>query len=439
MSIRPSRVLLVLLIPVLAYGAFKGVLYYNAKRTMDDIALAASNHADVRYGSISTEVRGAVTVGDIRIQPIGSDDVIEIDAVRVASDDPLFFIRGGHWTPGEDAPPGSLSFAVNGVRLPLSDAWLPPSPTGVTPADPLVGACANGLQINAALLRQLGFKTIAVDMDGSYRLDETARTLDLDLNTDMRDVQSMRFAATFTDVDVVAMGQGVPSGNLNLGRLSVAMRLSPEFGRQALKACASGSDQTVDAWSGILADRALEGLASAGLTLGSGLSDAVRTFYREWGEIRVVAAPEKPVGMLSLAFLPPEQLVDALSLQLSLNGRPLPDTRFTWQRPDGANLGKLFAGESEQADSKTEARSRRIIVRRKFESVRVGDMARYLEHEVQIKPRGLPVREGVLKRIRDGEAEVEQILHGGRYTAYVPIGQIESLRVLVQREVKPVQ
>ena len=57
--------------------------------------------------------------------------------------------------------------------------------------------------------------------------------------------------------------------------------------------------------------------------------------------------------------------------------------------------------------------------------------------QVKIKPRGLPVREGCSKRIRNGEAEVEQTLHGGNYTAYVALAQIQSLQVLIQREVPP--
>lgn len=216
------------------------------------------------------------------------------------------------------------------------------------------------------------------------------------------------------------------------------MRVSPEFGRQALKACAIGTEYSVQAWSGALAEQAMQRFADSGLTLGEGLSKAVRDFYRDWGEFRVVAVPARPIGLLSLVAMRPEQLVPTLGLRLSLNDQPIADTTFSWQQPDAAGLAALFGAEEEVVEGKTpDGRPRRIIVRRQFEPVRVADIASYVDHQVKIKPRGLPLREGVLKRIRNGEAEVEQTLHGGKYTTYVALAQIQSLQVLIQREVPP--
>ena len=75
-------------------------------------------------------------------------------------------------------------------------------------------------------------------------------------------------------------------------------------------------------------------------------------------------------------------------------------------------------------------------MRREYEDIAVSDIARYVDHQVQIKPRGQPLREGLLKRIRNGEAEVEQVLHGGKFTAYVPLAEIDSVQALVQRELQ---
>lgn len=120
MSLRPGKLLLLLLIPAVLYGALKGVMYYNAKRSVDDIVATAADHADVRYADISTDVRGAVTVSGISVQPLGSDEVVTIDAVRLASDDPLLFIRGFQWGDDQQTPPNALSFHVSGLSVPLA-------------------------------------------------------------------------------------------------------------------------------------------------------------------------------------------------------------------------------------------------------------------------------------------------------------------------------
>ncbi len=433
MSSRFAKILLVVLVPAVLYGALKGWMYYNAKQTVDDMVLAASNYANVSYADISTDLRGAVTVSGIRVQPLGTDDAVEIDRVRIASDDPLMFLRGARWQPGEQAPPDSLSFMVQGVSLPLSSELLAVDAAAASPGQ--TGPCDQGLRIEPGLLKKVGFEELALDLDGHYRLDEAQRTIELGMNVELRDIESMQFAATLTDVDAEALAHGA-APNLNLGRLSVAMRMSPEFGRQVLKVCAAGTNHTAQAWGMLLAEQALRDFEQQGVVLGRGLQKAVRDFYRNWGEIEVVAAPDQPVGLLSLMFLPPERLADALGLQVRLNDQLITDTSFRWERPDGQDLSALFGAQPpEQSEQTASQRPRRIIVRRQYEPVPVGSIGRYIDHEVKIKPQGLPVREGVLRRISDGQAEVEQTVHGGKYTAYVSLGEIESLQALVQREV----
>lgn len=430
MSSRFGKLLLIALVPLLLYGGFKAVLYYNAKRTMDEMAQDVAGYADLRYGAISTEVLGAVTVHDIEVQPLGSDEVIAVSALRLSSSDPLFFVRGGQWRAGEDPPPDRLAFDVRGIRLPLSAAVLDAAPGAA--ADP----CANGLNFDAPMLRQVGFAEVRIDIDGQYHLDRAERTLEFAINVGMHGVQSTEFAATLANVDPAMFGRGA-TPDISLARVSMAMRVTPEFGRRAVQACALGSEDTLDAWSERLAERALEQLEMVGLVLGSGLREAMRTFYRDWGEIRLVLAPQQPIAPLALMLLPPEQWADALALRLTINDRPVADTSLRWQQPDEAALAALLGrvAEDEAAAAAAAKAPPRIIVRREYEPVRVADLGRFLDHQVKIKPVGQPVREGQLKRVANGEAEVEQSLHGGKYTVYVALDQIESVEALVQREV----
>lgn len=431
---RSGKFLLLLLVPAAIYGGLKGVLYYNAKQTVDDLVSAASYQADIRYADITTDLRGAVTVSGVTVQPVGYADAIKIDAVRIASDDPLFFIRSADWRPGEDKPPEMLEFAINGVHVPLNSDFV--TSTFGSAAEGQDAACAQGLQIEPGMLRKLGFDDLDMDFDGYYRLDPAQRTLSLGVNMELRDIESMHFTATLADVDVQTLAQG-GAPQVSLGDLKVALTVSPKFGRQALKECAIGTEMTVQEWSTVLAERAVEQFEGQGLSLGYGLRNALRDFYRDWGEFKLVAAPAKPVGLFSLIFLPPERLAEALSLQLSLNDQPIGDASFTWHRPDAQALSALFGAEQADTSNKAASQPRRILIRRDFEPVPVGDIGRYVDHKVTIKPRGQPLREGVLKRINDGEAEVEQSLHGGKFTVYVPLRDIESVQALVQREISP--
>ena len=436
MVLRPGKLLLVLLIPVALYGAAKGLMYFKAKSAMDDIVTATSNQAEIRYSGIRTDVRGAVTVEGITVQPRGYGERVEIDAVRLASDDPMFFIRGWDWEPGQADPPDHLSLQVDGLRLPLDnelfDQYASDRHLLGEPSDP----CANGPSIEPALLERLGFSELVVNLGGHYRLDRSRQTMDAGWRMDVEDLQSMDMSIEMSEVDTEALNQGAPP-QMNLAGFRVAVEVSPEFGRQALKHCARDTDLSVEQWGERYANRFIDKLAAQGVSLGSGLQRAVRDFYREWGVVELVAAPSEPVGLLSLVFLPPNRLADAMSLRLRVNDRLITDTRFTWARPEGPGLSALFGAEPEQPASKPASTPRRIVVRREYEPVSAGDLIRYVDHNVRIKPVDQPLREGLLKGIRNGEAEVEQTLHGGKFTVYVPIGEIQSVKALIQREVKP--
>ena len=437
MSFRPGKLLLLLLIPALGYGVVKGFLYYKAKRNVDGMVAAVSSQADVRYADISTDLRGAVTVRGITVQPLGHDDSLHIEAIRVASDDPLFFYHGARWEPGKNTPPPSLSFAIDGIRLPLTTDLLQTGAAAGGNADD--SACAQGLQLTPIFLQKIGFSDLDVDIDGHYRLNEAARTLEFGINIDLHDIESLEFVAMMSDVDILGFSQG-GGAPPNLAHLSLVAEVSPKFGRQALKECAIGTDETVQVWSERLAGQTLEALRAKGLTLGAGLSDAVREFFRTWGEFKLVSEPEQPIGLLSLMFLPPDQLVDAMALQLSLNDRAIVDTSFDWQRPDAQapGLSTLFGVEQPQAQGAVAPKqTNRIIVRRQYEPVPLRDIGRYVDQEVQIKPRSQPMREGVLRGIGESGAEVEQTLHGGKFTVYVPLDEIESVRAMFQRRVAP--
>lgn len=444
MRLTAGRLLVIALVPVVLYGAIKGVMYFNAKRAVDQMVEQASGQADIRYGGIRTEVLKAVTVEEIRVQPVGSDAEITIDRVRLHSDDPWFFITKGDWQPGRDAPPKSLGFDIGRLSMPVTeDLTATVGTRGAiapgSPADDAPAGCDGGLQVDGPLLEAVGIERLVMDADGGYRIDETERTLYVETRFELAGIQSVEFEARLTDIDMEALAQGAPP-NINLARMKTAFTVSPAFGRRALEACATGNPATPEEWSERLAEQALQGLRMVGMTLGPGLERSLRRFYREWGEVEIVASPAEPVGLLSLAFLPPDRLFDALGISVSVNDRVVTDTSFTWQQPDASALAALL-GQGQQggpADQSARApRETRIIVRRDYEAVPVGQLARYRDHHVRIVARNDPQREGVLKAIVDGVAEVEQSLHGGKYSAFVPVGEIESVSVLIERRVEP--
>jgi hypothetical protein len=434
MHIRPGKLLLIALVPVALYGAVKGLMYYKAKTTVDDIVTASANQADIRYTGISTDIRGAVTVEGLTVTPRGYAEAVTVDAVRVTSDDPMFFIANWDWQPGSSEPPPHLGIHVSGLRMPLDTEFVADIASAQQAAGETGDPCVDGPNLDPETLQRLGYGELVIDFGGHYRLDQTNLTLDAGWEMVVQDLQSMEFSVEMSDVDVRTLNQGAPP-QFNLSGLRLAVDVAPEFGRRVIDTCATAGQVDGAVLSERFAQRFIDGLAAGGVTLGTGLQQAVRTFYRDWGSVELVAAPAEPVGLLSMMFLPPDRLADALSLRLSVNDQLITDTRFRWEKPDAPALSTLFGAEPDAASPATPP-PRRVVVRREYEPVPVGQLATYLDHNVRLQPEGQPMREGQLLAIREGTAEVEQTLHGGKFTVYVPIKDIASAEVLIQREVK---
>jgi hypothetical protein len=435
MYIRPGKLLLIALVPVALYGAAKGLMYYKAKTAVDDIVVAAANQAEIRYSGISTDIRGAVTVEGLTVTPRGYDTGIGIDAVRVTSDDPMFFIANWDWQPASSEPPPHLGIHVSGLRMPLDSAFVADVVAAQVAAGEGADLCLDGPNLEPSTLRRLGYDELVADFGGQYRLDKTNLSLDASWEMVVQDLQSMEFSVEMSDVDVGTLKQGAPP-QFNLAGMRLAIDVAPEFGRRTVEACASDGQLNAAELSARFADRFIERAAADGVSLGTGLQNAVRTFYKDWGRVEVVAVPPEPVGLLSMMVLPPERLVDALSLRLSVNDQLVTDTRFRWDRPETPALSKLFGTEPAEPAASANKEPRRVVVRREYEPVAAGRLSAYLDHEVRIQPKGQPMREGELLAIRNGIAEVEQTLHGGKFTVYVPVKDIASAQVLIQREVK---
>jgi hypothetical protein len=443
MRLTAGKLLLIALVPVALYGAIKAVMYFNAKQVIDDMISQVSDQADISYGAIRTEVLKSVAIEGIRVRPAGSLVEMTIDRVRLDSGDPWFFITKGDWQPGRDAPPKSLGFQIDRLSVPVTDDMMVMAGlAGNTTTDVAAGTtagCDAGLQLDAPLLRSLGIDQLVMDADGGYRIDELAQTIEVGMGFELAGIQSVDFDARLTGLDMESFGQGaMPS--VELGRMKMAFAIPPEFGERALRACAAADGETPEAWSERLADQALQGLQLVGMTLGPGLEDMLRRFYRDWGEVEIVAAPAQPVGIMSVAFLPPDRLFDALGISVALNDRVVTDTGFTLQQPDASLVAALLGqGRPNSAadPTPTPPRETRVILRRAYEDVAVAELGRYRDHHVRIRARGDLEREGLLKAIVDGVAEVEQSLHGGKYSAFVPVSDIQSVSVLIERRVAP--
>ena len=80
------------------------------------------------------------------------------------------------------------------------------------------------------------------------------------------------------------------------------------------------------------------------------------------------------------------------------------------------------------------------VMRKRYEKhwvdVQPGGLGGYLDRDVRLHSTDQPPREGRLVAIDNNVAEVQQLIHGGRFTAYMPLAEVTRAEVEIRREVK---
>lgn len=442
----PDSVRNILLIAILAgtaWGGAKALMYFNAKHAVDQFIEENADKANITYGGISTELAGAVAVNAIRIRPWDSDDALGIDRIRLDTRDPWFFISGQEWIPGESAPPKSMSLAIDGLRLDLNSAWFKEMrdslPAQAGQAGDAADACAGapGMQFDAGLLADLGLDELVFDAELRYDLDEATERLDASFSMMLENIQSTEATIELGGLNTEALAGGsLPA--VELVELGLSIRVEPEFGQRMFRLCAQRRNQSLEDYTDQMYKQAIDNATLSGVDLGPGLKDAIAAFYTDWGNLEFSARPADPMGMLSIAFLPPEQLADALGLRMSVNNTPITDTSFSWVHPQqGDVFARLLSDADEFPATQVPAEEyRRIRIERSYRKVAPPELEQHLNSDVRIQQIGQPMRVGRLIGVRNGEVQVQQRMHGGKFTAHIPVAEIASAEVEIVRRVE---
>ena len=424
---RKYRVPLIILILLLAVPlVVKGLMYLRVKMAMDDFVAEAATQAAITYEGIDTELQGAASVVGIEVLPEGLKQPIRIERVRLATDDPWLFIKPDQWFKRDRQEiPKQLRVAVQSVRVPLDDAVYKTFVRRMEAQQLLHGgppdACES-FNLDPLELKAMGFDALTMDLGMSYQFRTVDERLDMSVDIDLHDIESVSMSMRLTGLVPEDIGKGRMT-SARFAQADMKVRLEPAFGTRFVAHCAKKQGLTPAAYEDKLVKDFRDNLQHAGVTLGQELQQALENYYRQWGDIRIYIKPEEPIGMGKAMGLKPDNLVKALGVSLFINEKPVNDLDVK------VDLHKL-TGEQEQANgAKSSAAPKRLRVIREYKPVPVDALDRYLGRTVRIHPLDQPIREGVLVAIVDGEAQVRQRTFGGSVTSHIPLQQIRSVEV----------
>lgn len=431
-----NALLIPLVIGALAYGGVKGYLYFKVKQGLDRMVAISAPYAAFKYGGIETSLAGVISVTDMMLTPVGAPVGIGIDRVELKGRGVEFLldVAGGFKM---EQPPQRLHLLISHIRIPMGSDYI--ESFGLQTAAKPHEMCSLGGLLGQTGVEHLGFQQLIADAGLRYEYDPQAGELNLFMDYAMAGLSSLQMEMGMRGVS--QPGAMMRGARPQLARMLIGYQVDPGYTQRAVDTCAkqAGLDRTAFINSLFAGDDQYY-IKNLGFVPGQGIRFTLRHLLTQPGELRIALSPDGPVNPTMLTAYRPQELLRVLGVDVSINGQPITDLSFTL--PEGtSNLAALLgesaavgSGSLESGQNKRTPPVKQVRVR--YLATPVNELPRYLGRDVRIYSfdRKEP-QQGVLIAMKNNQLDVEQRLHGGSMTIYIPVSKIKRIEVLRRVEV----
>lgn len=419
-------------IPVIGLVLLKGVMHWQVSNQLNQLILDAVPRFTITYDDLDTSLGGGIDISDISVVPVGQSEAFKITRISIQGPDAFSYLLDNNPLADGSGTPDHLNVLVQDLNLDLTGSLA--SNLDQTYQFPelqgsgTLAACMGAGNMPLGLLRDMGRDNLTADGRMFYRYDEEARRLTGSVELTLLDIQSVSMGLALENVSPQALEYGMP-GVPWLADFRLTLQLDHEFGQEMSAYCAGKTGKTVAEYKEYTAGMFMQKLADNGIELGQGLEQAVRSYYRDWGEIDIIVKPPTPLNLLTLMLRPPENIEETLGLQVAVNDQLLTDLGFTLNQSTNP-----FIPEAQKKKKAPVVKPRYRMV---WKEIPPSRLLQYRDRKVRLHVADRPVRKGILMDIQGNTVLVEQRVTGGKFTAHVPMRKIYRAEANVMVRTNP--
>lgn len=408
--------ILLILIPVLAYGVAKAVIWYSVREGMQNVRESLSPFASVDYAKVASPVFGSFGVTGIRIKPRVFEDEISIGSALIHIDDPIEkfeFLSAAR----EERIPTTFHFSLHDVHIPLNGdlaAWIEKNsaPGGVAGDAP--AACDTGAGLAVGDMSKIGYDELTGNVAFDYTYDRHSGALNTYLKLTLRDMAEVTLEGTIPASEVVFNAKrvtGVPKFSdlsLTLQDLSWASRFN--------KYCAGVMGITEAQYVKKRMTDTRKAFEDAGFEPSRELLEGLEKFTTGKATLTVTLNPRDPIGLTHMPVVDdPEYLIDSLGIGVMVAGEPVKDLGRAKTTP----VAQVAEEEKQQPLEET------------FKPTPMQELPQFLKSRVRVFVADGNMHQGYLDSIDSKKLVITQHLVGG--SATFDISRKDVAKVLVLR------
>lgn len=409
-----KRVIILILVPVVAYGVARVAVWYSVKGAFDHIRASLSPVASLTYTRILAPVFGPVGVTGIHLKPHVFNEEISIGSAMIGIEDPIAKLKFLHAAMSRQIP-ASAEVSLNDVHVPLSGdiaAWLneKTAPAGVTAGPPAV--CKSSLAPTAADLKKMGYDELAGNVVVRYVFDRRSGELGTYVKVDLQDMLEASLQGTVPPSDVV----------FNVDQLKELPRFSaltlslsdPTLASRLDKYCAEAMGITASQYVHQRVNDIRRLFESEKFHPSDELMAGIENFTAGKSRLTVSLDSSDPLALSDLRTSDtPQELIGNLGVQVLFNDKPVKD------------LGVIETAQAAQTEQSSDQ-----PVAETYLPTPIAKLPQFLQRRAKIFMNNGNVHQGYIESIGAGKLVVTQQLAGGSATFDVKLGDVRKVLVL---------
>jgi hypothetical protein len=403
--------MLLILVPVAAYGVARLAIWYTVKDTLDDVRASLSPVASLEYTKILSPIVGPFGATGIRVKPHVFKDEISVGSALIHVDDPIGkyeFLRAL----ANDTIPTKFRVSLNGVSFPLGGdlaAMLDQANASANFRSGTPTICQLG-RGTFRDIKNLGYQDLVFNLILDYSYDRRGGGLAAYVKLDFRDLVEVTLEGTVPPSDVVFAFDQI-NGAPRWSDLTVSMRPNSSGASRLNRYCADAMGITDMEYVQTAVARFRDQFTSPDFEPSDELLRGFQNFVKGTAPISVSFNPRDPTDFSELPFYDSEYLIDRLGIGVSVDGTPL------------QNLGTFKEPESEDQPLQQ-------VMDETFKPTALQELPQYLESEVQIFTADGKRHNGYLGGVDAEKIVLIQHLVGGSATFDVARADVDKVLVL---------
>ncbi|MGM0569324.1 acetylornithine deacetylase [Marinobacter sp.] len=408
---------LTVILVLVAWGAYKGAVWWYADQTMAELRRSLSDHGALERGSISSGVSGELILEGTRFQSFRLTQPLVIRRLHLMTDSPLALLQSLH---DKHDLPRSWRLEASDWRLPLDTAMLR---NWVTDTDeqaprplfmPVCGPDARQ-QLGSGDLIRMGLNELA----GDAQLRQSSGGVRLEVHTRESGGIDVFWEGARLRLDADGVNL-TPAAE----RIQIALRDGGMM-RRITAYCARETGLPAASWADLVMTSFREGLESRGLQASPQLMALYRQWLTEGGELVATLDPKAawPGIPVRVSESAPGATRDSgsPSFTVSYNGAAVPDvylSRIEPVTPDVPEQALEPVVDPEQAP-----------VVAGWQVIAPEQAADWLGYTVRVTLSNGRNVEGRLTRIDDQQVEVARPVDGGEVAYPMALRAVDQLAV----------